>query len=114
MKGRAAWAALGLLIICFWRAAIVHEAQGLPLAIERLPFGAKSNGVRISEKILIGQIAKDRGGKFNKEYVERGAFIFFGIVGGIFAGIYYARRYLKGEPTDGLQNREQRCDKRGQ
>ena len=47
--------------------------------------------------IRVSEFFEYAGGNFKKEYVERGAFIIFGIIGAICGGIYYARRAVRQE-----------------
>ncbi len=44
------------------------------------------------DPMWVAEYVEYAGSRFNKEYVQRGALIFLGIVGAIVGGIYYARR----------------------
>jgi hypothetical protein len=50
----------------------------------------------LSWEVRVAECFEYAGHTFNKEYVERGAFIFFGILGAVLAGVYYAGRYPRG------------------
>jgi hypothetical protein len=54
--------------------------------------------------IRVPEMLEYAGHKYNKEYVERGAFIVIGVIGSIIFGIYYAGRDRCSHPTHRLHN----------